>query len=101
MPTRIGIIHRIIIAVSIEVKAVNIFGVEVSGIIGRDESSPFGRIIARVEKIPFALGIVVVAPISYGICGGKAGVKTVSLVIFPILLYSYGNALSSHRRFGR
>ena len=74
MPTRIGIIHRIIIAVSIEVKTVNVFEVEVSGIIGRDESSPFGRIIARVEKIPFALGVVVVAPISYGICGGKAGV---------------------------
>ena len=88
MPTRIGIIYGIIIAVSIEVKTVDVFVIEISGIIGRDESSPFGRIIARVEKIPFALGVVIVASISYGICGGKVGIKTVSLVIFPILLYS-------------
>ena len=89
MPTRIGIIHRIIATVAIEVKTVSIFVIEISGIIGRDESSPFGRIIARVEEIPFALGVVIVASIPDWVRGGKVGIKTVSLVIFPILLYSY------------
>ena len=36
------------------------------------------RIIARVEKIPFALGVVIVASVSDWVRGGKVGVGVVN-----------------------
>ena len=51
MPARIYIIYRIIIAIAIEVQTVDRFGVQVGGIVGRDESAPFGRVVSGVTVI--------------------------------------------------
>ena len=51
MSTGVCIIHWIVIAIAIQVQAVGGFGIEVGGIIGRDESAPFGAVIPGVAVI--------------------------------------------------
>ena len=51
MPTRVTIIYRIIIAIAIEVQAVGGFGVQVGGVIRRDKSPPFRRIVPGVAVV--------------------------------------------------
>ena len=58
---RIAVVNRIIIAIAIQVQAVYGFGVEVGGIIGRDESTPFGGVIPGVAIIQASVFIVVIA----------------------------------------
>ena len=67
MTARIRIIHRIIIAVTIQVQAIDRFGVEVGGIIGRDESAPFGGVIPGVAIIQAGVIVVVVAAVTDGV----------------------------------
>ncbi len=61
MSTRVCIVHRIIIAIAIQVQTIDGFGGEVGGIIGRDKSAPFGRVIPGVAVIEAGIVIVVVA----------------------------------------
>ena len=51
MTAWITIVNGIIIAIAIEVQTVDGFGIQVGGIIGRDESAPFGAVIAGVAII--------------------------------------------------
>ena len=67
MSTWITVIYRIIIAVTIQVQAVGGFGVEVGGIIGRDKSAPFGRVIPGVAVVEAGVIVVVVAAITNGV----------------------------------
>ena len=69
MTARVCIIHRIVIAIAIEVQAVDGVGVEVGGIVGGDESAPFGAVISGVAII-------------------QAGVLVVIATTVPIPLYS-------------
>lgn len=59
MSAGINQIHRIVIAIAIQVQAVDGFRIQVSGIIGADEAAPFGAVIAGVAIIQ--AGIVVEA----------------------------------------
>ena len=67
MPARIGVIHRIIIAVRVEVESVWIFWIEICSIIRRDKSTPFGVIISCVEIIEPYLVVVVISSVAYGV----------------------------------
>ena len=51
MSTRIDIVNGIITAITIQIQAVDGFGIQVGGIIGGDESAPFGAVISGVAVI--------------------------------------------------
>lgn len=51
MSGRVNIVNRIVIAVAVQVQAVDGFGVEVGGIVGADEAVPFGAVIAGIAII--------------------------------------------------
>ena len=67
MPAWIAVIHRIIITVSIKIKSVRIFGINILGTIRRDKSTPFGIIISRIEVVEFGFSIVVITAVSDGV----------------------------------
>ena len=72
-------VHRIVIAIAIQVQAVGGIGVKVCGIIGRDEAAPFGGIVPGVAVVETGVVIVVITAITdrigigYGIVGGFVG----------------------------
>ena len=61
MAAGIRVVNWIIIAIAVEVQAVGGFGIQVSGIIGRDKSSPFGGVIPGVQIIQAGIFVVVIA----------------------------------------
>jgi hypothetical protein len=61
MPTRINIANRIVMAIAIRVQAIDGFGIQVGGVIGRDESAPFGAVIPGVAVVQAGIIVVVVA----------------------------------------
>ena len=61
MPTRITVIHRIVIAIAIQVQTVDGFGVEVGSVVRADEAAPFGAVIPGVAIIQASIFIVVIA----------------------------------------
>ena len=67
MPTRIAVVNRVVIAVAIQVQAVDGFGIEIGGIIGRNKSSPLGAVIAGIAVVQAGFFVVVVATIAQGI----------------------------------
>ena len=73
MTTGICVIHRIVIAIAIEVQAVDSLGIEICGIIGRNKSSPFGGVIPGVAIIQTGIVIVVIATVTdgVGVCDGS------------------------------
>lgn len=71
MARRIRIIHRIIIAIAIQIQTVDGFGVQVGSIIGRDESVPFGRVVSGVAVVEASVVIVVVATVTDGVGVGN------------------------------
>ena len=68
---RIHIIDRIIIAVAIQIQAVNSFGIQVGGIVGRDESTPFGAVISGVAVVQAGVAVVVIASVTDGVGVGN------------------------------
>ena len=60
MTRRIGVVHRIVIAIAIQVQAIDGFGIQVGSIVGRDEPTPFGAVISGVAIIQTGIGIVVI-----------------------------------------
>ena len=64
MPTRIDEIHWVIIAIAIEVQAVDGFGVQVGGIVGADEAAPFGTVILGVAVVQAGIGIKVIPTVT-------------------------------------
>ncbi len=51
MAARINKVHRVVIAIAIQIQAIGGFGVEVDGIVGVDESAPLGAVISGVAII--------------------------------------------------
>jgi hypothetical protein len=54
-------VDRVIIAITIQVQAVDGFGVEVGGISGADEAVPFGAIISGVQIIQAGIVRTIIA----------------------------------------
>ena len=63
MSTGINQIHRIVIAIAIQVQAIDGFGVQVGGIVGRDESAPFGGVIPGIAIVQAGVGIKVISAV--------------------------------------
>ena len=61
MSTWVTVIHRIIIAIAIQVQTVDVGGIEVGGIVGADEAAPFGAVIPGVAIIQAGIVIEVIA----------------------------------------
>ena len=61
MSTRVCKIDRIIVAIAIQVQAVDGVGIEVGGIVRRDESAPFGAVITGVAVVRAGIFIIVIA----------------------------------------
>ena len=78
MAARVCIIHRIIIAVAIQIPAVAGFGVQICGIIRGDNSAPLGAVVSGVAVIQAGVAGVVIATVTDGVgigdgCVGGAG----------------------------
>jgi hypothetical protein len=89
MTARVTIVDRIIAAIAIQVQAVDGFGVQVGGIVGRDESAPFGRVIPGVAVIQAGIVIVVITAVTDGICvcnGSISGAGSDGAIAFAIIL---------------
>ena len=71
MSTRIGIIHRIIIAIAIQVQAVGGFRIQVGSVVGGDKSAPFGAVVSGVAVIQAGVVIVVVTTVTDGVGVGN------------------------------
>ena len=67
MTTGICVIHRIVIAIAIQVQTVDGFGVQVGSIIGRNESAPFGGVVPGVAVIQAGIVIVVITTVTDGV----------------------------------
>ena len=67
MPTRVGIVDRIVIAIAIQVQTINTIRIKISCIIGRDESPPRGVVIARIEIIQTGFVVVIIASVANGV----------------------------------
>ena len=66
MSARINLIYRIIAAVAIQVQAVDILGIQVSGIVGRDKASPLGTVVTGIAVVETSLIIVVITTVTNG-----------------------------------
>ena len=75
MATRITVVNRIITTIAIQVQTVDGFGVQVGGIVGRDESAPLGGVIPGVAVIQAGIVIVVIATVTDGICVCNGGIS--------------------------
>ena len=64
MSTRIRIIYRIIIAITIEIQSVNAFGINICRRIRGDKSSPKRAIISRIKVVQSGIFVVVISAIS-------------------------------------
>ena len=71
MSTGICVIDRIIIAIAIQIQTVDGFGIQVGGIVGRDESTPFGAVVSGVAVVEASVVIVVVTTITDGVSVGN------------------------------
>jgi len=67
MPTRVCVINRIVIAIAIEVQAVDILSIEICGVIGGNESAPFGAVIPGVAVVEAGIIVVVVTTVADGV----------------------------------
>ena len=67
MSTGIHIIDRVVIAVGVQVQAIDSFGVDVGSIVGGDKSAPLGAIVSGVAEVEASIGIVdvLLLPIFY------------------------------------
>ena len=70
MTTRVTIIYRIVIAIAIQVQAIDRLGIQVGGIVGRDKSTPEGAVIPGVTVIQAGIISTVIA------IGTKTGILT-------------------------
>ena len=75
MPTRIAVVNRVVIAVAIQVQAVDGFGVQVGGVIRGDKSSPLGGVVPGVAVVQASVVIVVIATVTDGICVGNGSIS--------------------------
>ena len=90
MTARVNEVYWVVIAIAIQVQAIDGFGVQVCGIIRRDKSAPLGAIITGVAVVKARVVIVVIATVADGVSIGNDGVgglrrnRTVALGIIQI-----------------
>ena len=76
MPTRINIIDRIIIAIAILVQPIEAVGIEISRIVGANESAPGRGVVTGIEIIQPGFLVVIVPAVSDRVYSRNvAGVK--------------------------
>ena len=80
MPTRIAVVNRVVIAVAIQVQAVDGFGVQVGGVIRGDKSSPLGGVVPGVAVIQASVISSVIATVTNMVDFGPA---TSAIFILP------------------
>ena len=78
MTAWITIVNGIIIAIAVQVQTVDGFGVQVCGIVGRDEPSPLGGVIPGITAIQAGVGIVVIATVTNGVGIGDNGIGSLA-----------------------
>ena len=61
MAVRVNEVHRVIIAIAIEVQTVDRFRIQVSDVIERDKSAPFGAVIAGITVVEAGVMVEAVA----------------------------------------
>ena len=61
MTTRVKKVHRIIITITVKIQAIDRFRVEVGGIVGGDNSAPFGGVIPGVAVIEAGIICTIIA----------------------------------------
>jgi hypothetical protein len=59
--TWVTVIHRVVITIVIQVQAVDGFGIQVGGIIGRDESAPLRAIVSSVAIVQAGIVRTIIA----------------------------------------
>ena len=75
MSTRIRVIHRVVIAIAIQVQTVDGFGGQVGCIIGRDESAPFRGVVPGVAVMQAGVvGIILATGTKIGALATAASV---------------------------
>ena len=72
MSTGINQTHRIVIAIAIQVQAVDGFWVQVGSVVGRDESSPLGTVIPGVAVVQAGVVGMVIAIVTNMVDFGPA-----------------------------
>ena len=75
--SRVYVHHGVVGAISVEIQAVDMLGVEVAKIVDGDEPANFGIVVSRFEEIQTRLGIVVVPAVAERIKLRKFGVNAV------------------------
>ena len=68
-------VHRIVIAIAIEVQTVDGFGIQIGGIVGRNESAPLGGVIAGVAVVQAGIVIVVITAVTDGVGIGNGSIS--------------------------
>ena len=79
-------VDRVIIAITIQVQAVDIFRVEVGGIVGRNESSPLGGVISGVAIIQASVRRCAITSADFTILGVSGGSKPPPYIIHTAFL---------------
>ena len=91
---KVGTLHkgnRVVIAIAIQVQAIDGFGAEICGVVRRDEPSPLGAVVSGVAVVQAGVVIVVIATVTdgVGVChivaGGLAGIGAVAPGVVQIL----------------
>ena len=67
MSTRIRVIHRVVIAIAIQVQAIDRFGIQVRSVVRGDESAPLGAVVSCVAVVQTRIVIVVIATVADGV----------------------------------
>ena len=67
-------INRIVIAITMQIQAVDSLGIQIGGIVGADESAPFGGVIPGVAVVQAGIVIVVITTVTDGVGVGDGGI---------------------------
>jgi hypothetical protein len=81
--------NRIVIAIVVEIQTIDGLGIQVGGIVGRDESAPFGGVVPGVAVVQAGIVIVVITAVTDGICvcnGSISGAGSDGAIAFAIIL---------------
>ena len=67
MPTRIYEVNGIITTITVKIKTIYILGIKVRCIVGRNKSTPFGRVVSCVKVIPTGFSVIVITTVFNGV----------------------------------
>ena len=85
MPTRIAVVNRIIITITVKVKSIYGFGVKIRSAIRGNKSTPFGVIVSCIEEIPTCFIIKILTSVSNSIIHREKSVVNNQIAAYPAL----------------